>query len=110
MSEIVLLYCTAASVAEAEKIAEAVVGQRLAACANIIPGMRSVYWWQGKLEKGEEAVLILKTRRDLVPQVTEAVKQAHSYAVPCVLPLPVGEGGNPDYVNWLLAETSAKSR
>lgn len=105
MSDIVLLYCTAASVQEAETIAEAVVGQRLAACANIIPGMRSLYWWQGKLEKGEEAVLILKTRADLVESATAAVKQAHSYSVPCVLPLPVGAGGNADYANWLLGET-----
>lgn len=105
MSEIVLLYCTTASVEEAEKVAEAVVGQRLAACANILPGMRSLYWWQGRLEKGEEAVLILKTRRDLAEAATAAVKAAHSYSVPCVLPLPVGEGGNADYVNWLLSET-----
>lgn len=105
MTDIVLLYCTAASTAEAETVAAAVVGQRLAACANIIPGMRSLYWWQGKLEKGEEAVLILKTRADLVESATAAVKAAHSYSVPCVLPLPVGEGGNPDYVNWLLGET-----
>src|SRR3546814_20349493 len=82
---IVLLYCTAASVAEAEKVAEAVVGKRLAACANIIPGMRSLYWWQGKLEKGEEAVLILKTRADLVESVTAAVKAANSYSVPCAI-------------------------
>src|SRR3546814_13355357 len=53
---IVLLYCTAASVAEAEKVAEAVVGRRRAACANIIPGMTSLYWWQGKLERGEEEI------------------------------------------------------
>lgn len=106
MSDIVLLYCTAADLAEAEKIAESVVGQRLAACANIIPGMRSLYWLQGKLEKGEEVLLILKTRSDLVELATAAVKQVHSYSVPCVLPLPVGEGGNPDYVNWLLAETA----
>lgn len=104
---IVLLYCTAASVAEAEKIAEAVVGRRLAACANIIPGMRSLYWWQGKLEKGEEAVLILKTRASLADAATAAVKAAHSYSVPCVLPLPVGAGGNADYFAWLLAETQA---
>ena len=59
MSDIVLLYCTTASVAEAEKVAEAVVSQRLAACANIIPGMRSLYWWQGRLEKGEEGIVYL---------------------------------------------------
>jgi periplasmic divalent cation tolerance protein len=105
MSDIVLLYCTAASLAEAEKVAEAVVGQRLAACANIIPGMRSLYWWQGKLERGEETVLILKTRPDLVEAATAVIKAAHSYSVPCVLPISVGEGGNADYVAWLLGET-----
>lgn len=105
MTEIVLLYCTTASLAEAEAIAQKLVGERLAACANIIPGMRSVYWWQGKLEQGEEAVLILKTRSDLVAAATAAVKAAHSYSVPCVLPLAVGVGGNPDYIAWLLAET-----
>lgn len=103
--QIVLLYCTAANVAEAEAIAEKLVSERLAACANIIPGMRSLYWWQGRLEKGEEAVLILKTRPDLVEAATTAIKAAHGYSVPCVLPLRVGEGGNPDYIAWLLAET-----
>ncbi len=103
--DITLLYVTCASVAEAEQVAEAVLGQRLAACANILPGMRSLYWWQGKLERGEETVLILKTRPDLVAAVTEAVKAAHSYSVPCVLPIPAGPGGNPDYRAWLLAET-----
>lgn len=105
MSDIVLLYCTAPSTAEAEKVAEAVVGQRLAACANIIPGMRSLYWWEGKLERGEEVVLILKTRSDLAELASAAVRKAHSYSVPCILPLKIGEGGNPDYVSWLLAET-----
>ena len=104
-SGIVLLYCTAPTVEEAEVIAEAVVSQRLAACANIIPGMRSVYWWQGKMEYAAEVVLILKTRPDLIEAVTAAVKAAGSYKVPCVLPIAVGAGGNPDYVAWLLGET-----
>ncbi len=102
---VTLLYVTCASDAEAEKVAEAVVGARLAACANIIPGMRSLYWWLGKLERGEEAVLILKTRSSLVEAATQAVKAAHSYSVPCVIPLPIGAGGNADYLAWLLAET-----
>lgn len=105
MADIVLLYCTTSSVAEAEAIAQKLVGERLAACANIIPGMKSVYWWQGKLEQGEEAVLILKTRADLVQAATAAVKAAHSYRTPCVLPLTMGQGGNADYIAWLLAET-----
>ncbi len=103
--QIVLLYCTAADLDEAQVIAEAVVSQRLAACANILPGMRSVYWWDGKLQQGAEAVLILKTRPDLVEAATAAIKAAGSYKVPCVLPIAVGPGGNPDYVDWLLGET-----
>jgi periplasmic divalent cation tolerance protein len=106
MSDVVLLYCTTGSLAEAEAIAQKLVGERLAACANIIPGMRSVYRWQGKLEQSDEAVLILKTRPDLIEAATAAVKAAHSYSVPCVLPLTVGPGGNPDYIAWLLAETT----
>ncbi len=109
MSEdaVTLLYVTCASDAEADKVAEAVVAARLAACANIIPGMRSLYWWQGKLERGSETVLILKTRASLVEAATKAVLVAHSYSVPCVIPLPIGAGGNAEYLNWLLAETNS---
>lgn len=103
---VVLLYCTVPNATEAERLAEIVVGQRLAACANIIPGMKSLYWWQGKLERGDEVVLILKTRPDLVAAATGALMAAHSYTVPCVLPLYVGEGGNSEYVAWLLQETA----
>jgi len=105
MSGIVLLYVTCASAAEAGRMGSAVVEQRLAACANILPGMQSVYWWQGRIERAEEAVLILKTRADLVEEATAAIKALHSYQVPCVLPLAVGDGGNPDYLAWLRAET-----
>ena len=101
----VFAYVTAGSPEDADRLARTIVAERLAACANVIPGMRSVYWWQGKLEQGEEAVLILKTRTDLVEAATAAVKAAHSYSTPCVLPLTLGQGGNPDYIAWLLAET-----
>ncbi len=105
VDDITLLYVTCASEAEAERVAEAVVGARLAACANIIPGMRSLYWWQDKLERGSETVLILKTRPDLVAAATAAVQAAHSYSVPCVLPIPTGPGGNADYRAWLAEQT-----
>lgn len=107
MSHLVLLYVTCASEAEAEAIAEALLQQRLIACANILPGMRSLYWWQGNIERGAETVLILKTQASLADAVTIEVKRLHSYTVPCILPLPVGEGGNPDYVAWLDAQTKA---
>lgn len=105
MTDLRFLYVTAASGEEAEQIGRALVEARLAACANILPGMSSIYWWEGKLERASEAVLILKTRADLVEKATEAVKARHSYRCPCVIVLPV-EGGNADYLNWLRRETA----
>ncbi len=100
-----LVYMTAASRDEAKKIGRALVEERLAACANIIDGMDSVYWWQGKLTEDRETVLIAKTRAELVPALTERVKALHSYTLPCVVALPL-VGGNPAYMGWLEAETA----
>ena len=100
------LYITAGSRDEAKKIGHALVEARLAACANVIDGMESVYWWQGKLTEDREAVLIVKTRADLVAAVTARVKTLHSYTVPCVVALPILDG-NPDYLDWVAAETAA---
>lgn len=98
------VYMTCASLDEAEAIGTMLVKQRLAACANILPGMRSVYWWRGRMERAEETVLVAKTRTDLVEALTEAVKAAHGYEVPCVIALPV-TGGNPDFLRWIEDET-----
>lgn len=102
-----LVYMTASSREEARKIGRALVEERLAACANVIDGMESTYWWQGKLTEDREAVLIVKTRADLLPALTERVKALHSYSVPCVVALPI-LAGNPAYLDWLAAETSRK--
>ncbi len=101
-----MLYITAGSRDEAKKIGRALVEARLVACANIIDGMESVYWWEGKLTEDREAVLIVKTRAELVPAVTAKVKALHSYTVPCVVALPI-QDGNPDYLAWVAAETAA---
>ncbi len=101
-----MLYITAGSRDEAKKIGRALVEARLVACANVIDGMESVYWWEGKLTEDREAVLIVKTRADLVPAVTAKVKALHSYTVPCVVALPI-QDGNPDYLAWVAAETAA---
>ncbi|WP_316900287.1 divalent-cation tolerance protein CutA [Pseudodesulfovibrio indicus] len=98
------VYITCASTGEAEAIGAVLVERRLAACANILPGMRSLYWWRGKVERGEEAVLIVKTRTELVDELTAAVKAVHSYEVPCVVALPL-TGGNPDFLKWIRDET-----
>ena len=99
------IYVTCASESEAEAIGGMLVEKRLAACVNILPGMRSLYWWQGKVERGEETVLVAKTRDDLVEALTEAVKAAHGYEVPCVVSLPI-TGGNPDFIAWIRDETA----
>ena len=99
------VYVTCADRAEALRVGTALVEARLAACANVIDGMESIYWWQGKLETGKEAVLVLKSRAGLLDALTAAVKALHSYTVPCVVALPI-VGGNADYLDWLVRETN----
>lgn len=103
-----MLYITASSRDEAKKIGRGLVEDRLAACANVIDGMESIYWWQGKLTEDRETVLIVKTRADLVPAAIAKVRALHSYTVPCVVALPLLDG-NPDYLDWLAAETKPAS-
>jgi periplasmic divalent cation tolerance protein len=104
MTDLRLLYVTTSSSAEAEKIAHALLAERLIACANLLPQMRSLYHWKGSIETADETVLILKTRAELVDQVITRTRELHSYACPCILSLPI-ETGNLDYLNWLKEET-----
>src|SRR5437588_9358849 len=104
MERAILVYTTYPSVVEAERAGRAIVERRLAACVNILPGMVSHYWWQGRIERGEEAVMIIKTRASLAEAIRVAVRAGHSYTTPSVLVLAV-ESGDADYVGWLMAET-----
>jgi periplasmic divalent cation tolerance protein len=104
--EFLFVYVTCKDRAEALNVGRAVVEARLAACANIIDGMDSIYWWKSELQVEKEAILIMKSRRDLFAELTAKVKSVHSYEVPCVVALPI-EAGNEDYLNWLMAETKA---
>ena len=101
----VFVYTTYPSLVEAERIGRAVLEKRLAACVNILPGMISHYWWQGAIERGEEVVMIIKTRASLAEAVRAAVKEMHSYTTPAILVIPI-EGGEPAYLEWLMTETS----
>ncbi|MDB9454321.1 MAG: divalent-cation tolerance protein CutA [Dolichospermum sp.] len=105
--EFIFVYITCKDRVEALNIGKAVVEARLAACANIIDGMDSIYWWNDELQVEKEAILIMKSRGDLLEELTETVKSKHSYEVPCVVALPIKQG-NQDYLNWLIAETKAK--
>lgn len=100
-----MLYVTAGSEAEAKTIARALIEARLAACANVIPGMASVYWWQGAVHEESEVVLIFKTRDDLVERAVARIKELHSADCPCVVALTI-TGGNPDFLNWIEKETA----
>lgn len=100
----VFVYVTCKDRGEAMQVGRAVVEARLAACANVIDGMESVYWWEGKLESAKEAVLILKTQAALLDALTEKVKEQHSYTIPCVVAMPV-VGGNQAYLEWIFQET-----
>ncbi len=104
MSDARFIYVTAASRDEALRIGRALVEERLAACANVIEPATSIYWWDGKVQSETEAVLIMKSRAALVEPLTARVKALHSYAVPCVVSLPI-EAGNPEYLRWIAAET-----
>ncbi len=98
------VYMTCETAAEAESIGTVLVERRLAACVNMLGGMKSLYWWEGKVEQGEEIVLIAKTKTSLVEELTEAVKAMHGYEIPCVVAMPI-EGGNPDFLSWIREET-----
>ena len=104
--EFVFAYITAPSPEEARRIGKILVTERLAACVNILPQMESHYWWEGKLESAQEAVLIAKTRSDLRASLLERVRGLHAAETPCVVFLPV-TGGNPEYLAWIAAETEA---
>src|ERR1700730_15097796 len=99
-----LVYTTFPSIVEAEEVGRSLVERRLCACVNILPGMVSLYWWQGAIERGEEVVMIIKTRATLAEKVRAAVRQMHSYTTPAILVLPI-ESVDADYHAWLVAET-----
>src|SRR5258707_12214958 len=89
MERAVFVYTTYPSIVEAEAAGRALVERRLCACVNILPGMVSFYWWQGKIDRGDEVVMIIKTRASLAEAVRAAVRPVHPYTTPAILVLPI---------------------
>lgn len=98
----ILFYIPCPDKSSAEKIAHALLTEKLVGCANIIPGMESMYWWEGKIETSSEFILILKALNTPEAQknITTRVQELHPYQTPCVMTLPV-LGINASYKKWL---------
>ncbi len=105
--QIVIVYTTYPSIVEAEQAGRALLERRLCACVNILPGMVSLYWWQDVIERGEEVVMIIKTRAALAEVVRAAVREMHSYTTPAILVIPI-ESVDADYHAWLVAEAKGE--
>jgi periplasmic divalent cation tolerance protein len=100
VSDLRLLYITCADAAQAEQLARGVIAAGHAACANLLPGMTSIYPWQGRVETSTECVLILKTTAARAAACRAAVVATHPYQIPCVLELPISDAHGP-YAAWL---------
>ena len=100
MSDYSVVFMTASSHEEAENIAENLVSHKLAACVNILPNMKSFYWWDDKVCKDDELLLVAKIKTSLFKDLEKAVKKLHSYDVPEILLLPIENGSNA-YLQWM---------
>lgn len=100
----VTLYVTVRDKEEGGRIGRALVEAKLAACANIIDDMTSVFSWEGEIQSSSESLLFAKTRSDLIDDATQLVIKEHSYDCPCVVALPI-TGGNLEFIDWIRAET-----
>ena len=103
-TEYITVFITAPNEEEAARISQTIVGERLAACVNIIRSVRSIYRWQGRVEDEQEVLMIVKTKRTLFERLQDRVKELHSYTVPEIIGLPVIEGSK-EYLDWLGQET-----
>jgi periplasmic divalent cation tolerance protein len=103
MTDKIVVFSTASTAEEAEKIARALVDGRLAACVNVVPGLRSYYRWQGKIEDAAEFLLIIKSTRERFPALRTLLEKLHSYEVPEVIAMAVVDGAQ-NYLNWMDGE------
>lgn len=101
----ILVYVTTSSCEEAEKIARAVVGERLAACANILGRIRAIYHWRGRVEYGDEWALLLKTQNARWKALEKRIRSLHSYEVPCIVAMPAVKGCSA-FLRWIRTETA----
>ena len=105
MTDYIVVYVTAPE-DEAADLAKTLVEERLAACVNIVPGLRSIYWWQGRVEDEPEVLCIMKTRDNLFELLRDRVRELHSYEVEEIIALPILAGNLP-YLDWIKENTKS---
>lgn len=104
-TDAIAILCTAPDTESAERIADALVEERLAACVNLVPGLTSYFRWEGKVQREAEVLLIIKTRRERFDAVAARVKALHPYTVPELIAVAV-DAGTSDYLAWLKENTT----
>ncbi|MBN1485715.1 MAG: divalent-cation tolerance protein CutA [Chloroflexia bacterium] len=105
--EAIIVLCTVPTEESAQQIAQALVQDHLAACVNILPGIRSIYYWKDKICDDPELLLLIKSRQELFPLLQRRLQSLHPYEVPEILSLPVQEGA-PTFLEWLLRATEVE--
>jgi periplasmic divalent cation tolerance protein len=100
MTDKIVVLCTCGSADEARRIAGEVIGQHLAACVNLLPAVRSIYYWKDAVEDAEETLMIIKSARPLFDRLRTAIVRLHSYDVPEIIALPIVDGGA-SYLAWM---------
>ncbi|MEE9354694.1 MAG: divalent-cation tolerance protein CutA [Methylococcaceae bacterium] len=95
-----LIFCTCPNQKTAEKLAHDLIQKKLAGCINILPGLTSVYPWQGKIETAQEILLLIKSRNDLFPSLQATITELHPYELPEIIAVPIHDA-LPDYLQWI---------
>lgn len=106
MSDTLLILTTLPDQAAAEQLAARLLSQKLAACINILPAMTSLYMWKGKLERGQEHLLLIKTQRDCYETLETEIRNRHPYELPEIIGVPVTAGLS-DYLAWIAENTTS---
>jgi periplasmic divalent cation tolerance protein len=101
-----IILCTCPDPATAERIAETVVGERLAACVNIVPGLTSIYRWEGRMQRDAELLLLIKTRQAVYSLLEARIRELHPYQIPEIIALPI-QTGLAAYLDWIVDHTGA---
>jgi periplasmic divalent cation tolerance protein len=105
MTDSIVLFCTCPNEDEARRIAEGLVESRLAACVNLLPGMESIYRWEGEVETAREVLLLIKSKAERWDELRARITELHSYDTPEIIAIPI-TAGSEKYLNWIGRETT----